>query len=98
MPKKATVIPKLPLDLTLQVQTVPLDCGCEGCQALELAYGTDLQMHLMLRRRLLQRGWAGTAPAEEKAYQRAHVDWAQRRPPEGYEFTRSDVSTEEGAA
>lgn len=83
MPKKAERAPTKPKapDLTAQIaaQIVPMDCACAGCAALARLYGSDPQLHLFYRRRLLQKGWAGKSreAPEERQYQKAHATWAQ---------------------
>jgi hypothetical protein len=56
-----------------------MDCTCIGCAALEAEYRTDPVLLAFLKRRLLKRGWAGGQPSPaEKAYQKAHCDWANQ--------------------
>jgi hypothetical protein len=58
-----------------------MDCTCDGCAALEVEYRADPVLLAFLKRRLLKRGWAGGQPSPaEKAYQKAHCDWANRVP------------------
>lgn len=50
------------------------DCGCTACVALLAECGPE---HFeMYRKKLLIRGWAGSVTPVEKAYQKAHSDWA----------------------
>ncbi len=52
-------------------------CTCEACQALAAQYQGDPKLLAFYQRRLLIRGWAGSADPLEKAYILAHAPWAQ---------------------
>jgi hypothetical protein len=82
MAEKAVAQPKT-FDLATAVaeQVVPMNCGCDGCEALTRLYGSDPELHLFYRRRLLQRGWAGNGrEPEERLYQQHHLSWAAAKP------------------
>lgn len=55
-----------------------LTCPCSACLALRAEYASDPELLAHCGRKLLKRGWAGTATPTEKAYIRTHADWAQK--------------------
>ena len=58
------------------------NCRCAACLALLAECGPA--HYDFYRRNLLARGWAGTVTPVEKAYQKAHAEWARRVPSHGF--------------
>jgi hypothetical protein len=55
----------------------PDSCQCAGCAGLAKRYKSDPDLLAFYRRRLLQKGWAGTTDEVERAYQQSHAPWAR---------------------
>jgi hypothetical protein len=51
----------------------PRNCRCSVCQSLADRYGSDPLLLGFIRRRLLQRGWAGSLDDVERAYLGPHA-------------------------
>ena len=56
-------------------RTPRADCQCAACAGLARRYKSDPALLAFYRRRLLQKGWVGTADDVEKAYMLAHSPW-----------------------
>jgi hypothetical protein len=56
----------------------PAGCDCEGCVGMAAEYGADPALLAFYRAQLLRRGWAGKLTEVERAYVRAHAEWARQ--------------------